>query len=117
MPGTEGTCVLSWIWRTTAQSKDNDTTTSGEVEEGLIEWCKTLARAERWEEEVDLLREEMRRVITFLDHEAQRWRGLATEKIGCDDVVTSGFKAYAEKQARLREALATDFAAMWLRGI
>lgn len=30
----EGTRVLSWIWRTTAQSKDNNTTTSGEVEEG-----------------------------------------------------------------------------------
>lgn len=82
-----------------------------------VEWCKSLARAEHWEEEVDLLREEMRCVITFLDYEAQRWRGLAIEKRGCDDVVTSGFKAYAEKQACLREALATDYAAMWLKGI
>lgn len=59
----------------------------------------------------------MRRVISFLDFEARRWRALGTEKVGSDSVVTSGFNAYAEKQARLREALAMDFAAMWLAGI
>ncbi|KAG1723397.1 hypothetical protein EDB19DRAFT_1898082 [Suillus lakei] len=36
-----------------------------------VEWCK--ARAHRWEEEVQLLWEEMRRVIAFLDWHAGWW--------------------------------------------
>ncbi|KAG1851559.1 hypothetical protein C8R48DRAFT_750003 [Suillus tomentosus] len=39
-----------------------------------IEWCKARARAARWSEEVDLLLEEMRRVLAYLEWEIGAWR-------------------------------------------
>lgn len=76
-----------------------------------------VARTERWEEEVLLLREEMRRIITSFDHKAQWWRSQATIRNISDPVLASGISGYAEKQAQLREELATDFAALWLQGV
>ncbi|KAF9231029.1 hypothetical protein BU15DRAFT_90993 [Melanogaster broomeanus] len=44
---------------------------SGELQEVMrIEWCKARARANRWAEEVELLSEEMRRVLAFLKWQA-----------------------------------------------
>ena len=82
-----------------------------------IEWAKALARAERWEEEVLLLREEMRRVLFFLDNKAKWWREQGQLKSDSDPVIASGLISYAEKQASLQEQLATSFASMWLQGI
>lgn len=56
---SDGTYTQSWIWRsgTTAVSQD-------EVNEDMrVEWAQCRARAVRWEEEVTLLQEEMRRVV------------------------------------------------------
>jgi hypothetical protein len=39
-----------------------------------IEWAKTRAKALRYAEEVDLLEEEMRRVLQFLEWRASWWR-------------------------------------------
>ena len=82
-----------------------------------MEWAKSLARAERWEEEVLLLREEMRRVLVYLDHKAERWRDQGLCREGCEPVLESGLRAYAAKQATVCERLADNFAAMWLQGI
>lgn len=82
-----------------------------------VEWAKSLAHAERWEEEVLLLREEMRRTLVVLDHQAVWWRKQGTLKQDCESVLASGLRGYAEKQASIRESLAMDFAAMWLVGI
>ncbi|EIW81617.1 hypothetical protein CONPUDRAFT_73294 [Coniophora puteana RWD-64-598 SS2] len=67
----EGQRIISWIWT----MKGISGTDSGRHEqEGLrVEWLKARARAQRWEEEVDLLKEEMRRVRAFLEHRAQWW--------------------------------------------
>ncbi|KAG2742314.1 hypothetical protein P692DRAFT_20811856 [Suillus brevipes Sb2] len=35
-----------------------------------IEWCKARARAMRWAEEVELLKEEMRRILQFFEWRA-----------------------------------------------
>lgn len=86
--------------------------------EGLrVEWAKSLARAERWEEEVLLLREEMRRTLVFLNYQGQWWRKQGSLRTDCDDVLSSGLRGYAEKQAMIRSRLANDFASMWLGGI
>ncbi|KAG1726897.1 uncharacterized protein EDB91DRAFT_1330912 [Suillus paluster] len=74
---SEGTRKLSWIWsmRGAAPNEmDNDNT----LEDMRIEWCKARARAMRWAEEVELLKEEMRRILQFFEWDAQRWdeRGL-----------------------------------------
>ena len=54
--GSDGRYTPSWIWRS------NTTTVSpDEVNEDMrVEWAQCMARADRWEEEVTLLREEMR---------------------------------------------------------
>lgn len=82
-----------------------------------MEWAKSLARAERWEEEVLLLREEMRRVLVYLDHKAEWWKVQGSSRKDCEPVLESGLRAYAAKQATVCVRLAEDFAAMWLQGI
>lgn len=82
-----------------------------------VEWAKSLARAERWEEEVLLLREEMRRILVVFDHQANWWRAQGSLRDTDDVNLISGLRAYAEKQASIREQLARDFASMWLQGI
>jgi len=39
-----------------------------------VKWAKTHARANRWQEEVILLMEEMRHVVVYLDWKALWWR-------------------------------------------
>lgn len=61
-----------------------------------------------------LVREEMRRCLVFLDARAQWWRAQGQRRQNVSDDILSGLKAYAEKQARLFEDLAADFAREWL---
>ena len=37
------------------------------------EWMTCRARADRWKEEEELLQEEMRRVVVYLDWESRSW--------------------------------------------
>lgn len=64
-----------------------------------------------------LLREEMRRTLVVLDHQAVWWRKQGLLRAGCEPVLASGLHGYAEKQATIRERLASDFASIWLTGI
>ena len=59
----------------------------------------------------------MRRVLFSLDYQASWWREQALLRVNCEAVLSSGLRAYAEKQASSRERLAADFAAIWLQGI
>lgn len=132
---SEGRRTLSWIWRAIPQTEGtSDEAINQELEEGSfslsclrkilnyilglrVEWAKSLARAERWEEEVLLLREEMRRVLVVFEHQAQWWRSQGPLRTTKDPHLLSGLRAYAEKQASIREQLASDFASMWLQGV
>ncbi|KAG1845839.1 hypothetical protein F4604DRAFT_1884248 [Suillus subluteus] len=62
----EGRRQVSWIW----MMDGVDCGDEGDDDGVRIEWCKTRARALRWSEEVELLREEMRRVLQFF-----AWQG------------------------------------------
>jgi hypothetical protein len=79
----------------------------------LVEWAKSKARVDRWCEEVQLLNEEMRRIICYLDWKANWWvlrrrlRGYTTPE------VKHGLDAYAAKQADLNRQLARSFASRW----
>ena len=78
-----------------------------------VEWAKTHARANRWQEEVLLLAEEMRCVIAYLDWKASWWHAQGAYR---DDVradITDGLGAYANQQADLMHKLAESFAALW----
>ncbi|KAJ6505093.1 hypothetical protein C8R45DRAFT_817502 [Mycena sanguinolenta] len=110
---------MSWIWRTGLTSLAAAASTSEEAaikatNEGLrVEWAKTRARANRWTEEVDLLEEEMRRILVFLQWKADWWR----EQKNCrtvDEVETmAGFTAYAERQAAIQETMKARFTHDW----
>lgn len=97
-----------------------------------IEWCRSRARAMRFSEEVELLNEEMRRVLAFLEWEACRWEERATERVWMQvpattvDTTTSatmpvspegalneGLRAYAQRQAAIRRKLFTRFSEQW----
>ncbi|KAJ7917013.1 hypothetical protein B0H13DRAFT_2231523 [Mycena leptocephala] len=84
--------VLSWIWTAAGVSENMDS----DIHESLrVEWSRAKARKNRWEEEVNLLREEMRRTTT--------WQVLAEERVPLDDLSAPtelGKAAYAAKQAR-----------------
>lgn len=68
----------------------------------------------RWFEEVTLLQEEMRRVLEFLEWQAQWWRQKGGTLMHVSDPATrSGMIAYRERQATLREDLKARFKFLW----
>ena len=78
-------------------------------------WLTCRARADCWVEEKDLLQEEMRRVVVYLEWKFCFW----SEKVGsCADSSTPdiqcGVDAYARKQAHIHCELAILFAEQWL---
>ncbi|TDL23120.1 hypothetical protein BD410DRAFT_721379 [Rickenella mellea] len=108
----EGRRDVSWLWK--APGADDDTI--GMNDALRVEWCKARARLDRWTEEVDILREEMRRVEAYLQYRAKWWSSLALTCVhltSTDAVVYSGAVAYAHKQAGLQAALCTHFCRLW----
>ena len=77
-----------------------------------IEWAKSRARYLRWSEEVQLLKEEMRRVRKTLEWEGRQWEG-RTEPCTADAAAAEGIKAYAIRQAQVRRDLLDHFTRMW----
>lgn len=77
------------------------------------EWAKSKARATRWAEEVQLLVEEMRHVITFLDWKAKWWKEQGNARLGLSADLADVVSAYAAKQAHVYSALAGAFGARW----
>jgi hypothetical protein len=67
----------------------------------------------RWSEEVLLLEEEMRRVVQFLDWQASWWREQAKTLTHLSSVEQDGARAYASKQAALRDSLRKDCQTRW----
>ena len=69
----------------------------------------------RWNEEIILVQEEMRRVSTCLSWYANWWSSYAD--VGCmrqyDPLLSEGFAAYAEWQAHLRMSLQGHFQGLW----
>jgi hypothetical protein len=72
---SEGRREPSWIWLVPRRQNDiGDDECDAHVR---VEWAKLNARLARWEEEVLLLNEEMRRTLAFLTWKATWWRSRA----------------------------------------
>ncbi|KAF7364442.1 CxC2 domain-containing protein [Mycena sanguinolenta] len=104
---------MSWIWLS-----EGRTGTEGDVvhsEPLRIEWAKKRAHAMRYREEVDLLEEEMRRVLQFLEWRADWWTGLLGLRAGkqADAALREGHSAYAQKQAGYMRGMRERFAHLW----
>ncbi|KAG1722176.1 uncharacterized protein EDB91DRAFT_1240244 [Suillus paluster] len=111
---TEGTRKLLWIWNmwgVAANEIDKDNAS----EDMRIEWCKARAWEMHWAEEVELLKEEMRRILQFLEWDAQRWdeQGLENTLEDAGEDEREGRMAYAKRQASLRRMLAESFKTSW----
>ncbi|KIK34338.1 hypothetical protein CY34DRAFT_98209 [Suillus luteus UH-Slu-Lm8-n1] len=109
---TEGRRKLSWIWNMRGAHGD-ELGNDGSMEDMKIEWCKARARAMRWKEEVELLREEMRRILQFFDWQATSWDERANQSWSEGPAEREGKIAYAQRQAALRRALSVACRSSW----
>lgn len=80
-----------------------------------VEWAKSHARAQRWSEEVLLLKEEMRRTQQFLAWRAEQWQSI-TDLSHKDTQIVAGAIAYAHRQAAVQHALLSHFTFLWTNG-
>ena len=102
--------TLSWIWVVENRSAG----IAAENDEGLrADWAKSRSRAARTTEEVLLLREEMRRVLAFLQWKAQWWTAKQESRKAADKALAEGLKAYSLEQAGLQVLLSTHFQTIW----
>ena len=74
---------------------------------------KSKARADRWNEEVQLVKEEMWRVIAFLEWKAAWWSEEGRRDLGVKADIADGVRAYAAKQGSINCALARSFKTRW----
>ncbi|KAF8993591.1 hypothetical protein BDZ89DRAFT_972725 [Hymenopellis radicata] len=117
----EGRRRPSWIWSSYSDQVDLLESERGPVvfEALKIEWCKARARKLRFEEEVDLLLEEMRRVIAYGHWKAAWWRERADGVPDAAPGIRLGIRAYSESQAVREERHITTLEGKWrdLRGV
>ncbi|KAF9554700.1 hypothetical protein CPC08DRAFT_766536 [Agrocybe pediades] len=101
--------TLSWIWQ--VRDASNDT----EADEDIIrtEWARSRARVNRAKEEVLLLKEEMRRVLAFLDWKRKWWMDRITPRVDITRDLAEGLRSYAEYQAGIQGALRQHFLDLW----
>lgn len=108
--------IQSWIWTTsphiTTSTEDSDLQATVR-----IEWCKAQARAKRFEEEVELVVEEMRRTLAYFEWKACEWeRHATTPPLGCqaiDKTTAAGITSYAYKQANVQREMVKVFIDDW----
>ncbi|KAH8112018.1 hypothetical protein DFH11DRAFT_1512109, partial [Phellopilus nigrolimitatus] len=122
---SEGRREISWIWTRIRSEEGGD----AEIDAGTyismppFEWAKAQARAERWQEEITLVLEEMRRTLTYCDWKAAWWRDQASLRKASEDPacgkeqLANGLRAYAEKQAHTWEVMGTSFAERWYKTV
>ena len=112
-----GRYEISWIWLVPRPSKESGEEDSGKqvLDEGMrIEWSKSQARKDRWEEEVHLIQEEMRRTIAYYEWKQLWWLEQENQHSGNGNSIQSGIRAYAQKQAYYCRCMAEGFASTWL---
>ena len=82
-----------------------------------VEWCKAWAHSHRWTEDVSLLLEEMRRVVTSYEHKAAWWRehrhGLGCIWPSVDHA--EGAHAYVSEHAAVYKDLISHCRLVWAR--
>lgn len=77
------------------------------------EWAKAKACADRWEEEVMLLDEEMRRVLEFCNWRAAWWTEQVSHRKDLPGPLTEGLQAYAVEQADMEQRIHAAWATKW----
>ncbi|KAJ7062089.1 hypothetical protein C8F01DRAFT_124048, partial [Mycena amicta] len=105
--------VMSWIW-TAPGAFDNE---EQQLHDTMrVEWCRALARKERWNEEVQLLEEEMRRVLRYLIWGEEWWKNQGSRREGLDAELDSALRAYSLKRAEEYQRLMVQYRLKWCVG-
>jgi hypothetical protein len=83
----------------------------------LVDWARAQERAKRFEEEVELSVEEMRRTLLFFSWKAAEWKRLAQSdgysSKGLSDEVIEGLRAYAFRRSAMFQELIKVFISDW----
>ena len=101
--------TLSWIW--TIEQEDPLSSPPEDILRS--EWAQSRARVQRGKEEVSLLREEMRRVLTYLDWRARWWSSKQEARKVEDITIVEGLRAYCVSQPLLQRQLHDSFQTIW----
>ncbi|KAJ7770736.1 hypothetical protein B0H16DRAFT_1306425 [Mycena metata] len=128
--GAEAKARMSWIWRSPGVDEEEEEEEGGMSEALRIEWAKTRARFLRQSEQLDLLEEEMRRILQFLRWRAEWWDARAGQRPHAPEdeaeavpgvayapkhpAYTEGNVAYAKRQATILRTRAQQFEEMWV---
>ncbi|KAG1888123.1 hypothetical protein F4604DRAFT_1877330 [Suillus subluteus] len=97
---TVGQQSISWIWKTSGFNSNE----LGLQDSLHVEWCK---------EEVQLLWEEMHRIVAFLDWQAGWWDMQGPRRAFNSLQAGEGALAYAQCQANLRRQMVVHIKSMW----
>ncbi|EIN08641.1 hypothetical protein PUNSTDRAFT_68926, partial [Punctularia strigosozonata HHB-11173 SS5] len=110
--------MKSWIWTTPVPNTrpvSAESMSETELNEQIrAEWAKTDARAARWSEEVELLVEEMRRTLVWLDWKADWWLTQPARREDVSSDVKAGLDGCANKQAAILRQQLRNFASTWV---
>ncbi|KAJ7824872.1 hypothetical protein B0H14DRAFT_2369302 [Mycena olivaceomarginata] len=87
---------FSWIWMVDGGPGEDEAQLHDSVR---VEWSKAKARRDRWVEEVQLLREEMKRVLCMLRWVQQEWRMRVSLRQNVDPELHEGLAVYAGLRA------------------
>jgi hypothetical protein len=72
-----------------------------------VNWFRASARFQRWNEEVILLKHEMKWTMNYFQKQQERWE-LQRQNVGSGDLKKGGLQAYAAKQASMWGSLASQ---------
>ncbi|KAF6743253.1 hypothetical protein DFP72DRAFT_1080451 [Ephemerocybe angulata] len=112
---SHGNYVFSWIWVAKGARTTRRDDVDAQIDENLrVEWAKSRARSLRWDEEVELLQEEMRRVVVYLFWKAEWWEGKRHENKAVPQDIRLGLEAYGAKQAWYCRELARSSLQLWV---
>ncbi|KAL1739936.1 hypothetical protein HDZ31DRAFT_48500, partial [Schizophyllum fasciatum] len=103
--------TLSWIWYSVPQNPSLADTVQNEALR--VEYLKSKARRDRHREELQLLEEEMRRVIESNRADAADWRERACARSTLDDQLREGLRSYALEHAARALARADRLEIQW----
>ena len=113
---SESCFVQSWIW--TMAPQHSASVADPDLQAALwVKWCKVQERAKRYQEEMELVVEEMRRTWVTFEQRALEWNSHSTsppfDASAIDATVVAGIKAYAHKQADVQLGMASIFVDDW----
>jgi hypothetical protein len=80
-----------------------------------VEWAKAKARADRWEEDVILLDEEMRRILVYCRWKENWWIEQVPRREGLSSSLAEGLHAYAQEQADMERRICSSWTTKWAR--